>query len=103
MLLNADHICFGYGEHQIFNGLTFSIKEHQKLGLIGQNGSGKTTLFKLITHELSPDSGKIYYHTSSQIGYLKQEQIFNSDLTLQEVFLSYFQSLIELEKEMHIL
>lgn len=101
MLLNADHICFGYGEHQIFNDLTFSVSEHQKLGLIGQNGSGKTTLFKLITHELSPDSGNMYYHSSIQIGYLKQEQIFNSDLTLHEVFLSYFQSLIELEQEMN--
>ena len=56
MLLNADHICFGYGEHQIFNGLTFSIKEHQKLGLIGQNGSGKTNILEAISF-LTPGRG----------------------------------------------
>lgn len=99
MLVNVDHVSFGYGDQQIFKNLTFSIQERQKLGLIGKNGAGKTTLFKLLTGELLPDNGSVHRNTSIQIGYLKQEQPFESDSTLHEVFLSFFLPLINIEKK----
>lgn len=99
MLVNVDHVSFGYGDQQIFQNLTFSIQERQKLGLIGKNGAGKTTLFKLLTGELLPDNGSVHRNTSIQIGYLKQEQPFESDSTLHEVFLSFFLPLINIEKK----
>ncbi|MCH4072880.1 ribosomal protection-like ABC-F family protein [Pseudoramibacter sp.] len=100
MLLNVDHVSFSYGDQQIFQNLTFSIQEHQKLGLIGKNGAGKTTLFNLMTGELLPDNGAVHRNTSIQIGYLKQEQTFESDLSLHDVFLSFFLPLIEIENKM---
>jgi ATP-binding cassette subfamily F protein 3 len=99
MLLNVDHVSFSYGDQQIFQNLTFSIQEHQKLGLIGKNGAGKTTLFNLMTGELLPDNGAVHRNTSIQIGYLKQEQTFESDSTLHDVFLSFFLPLIEIENK----
>ena len=44
------------------DGLSFSVREHEVLGLIGPNGSGKTTMMNLISGALRPSSGDIYLH-----------------------------------------
>ncbi|NMC98654.1 MAG: ATP-binding cassette domain-containing protein, partial [Bacteroidales bacterium] len=40
-------VSFGYGAQDIFNQVSFLIRERDKIGLIGRNGAGKTTLFEL--------------------------------------------------------
>ena len=39
-----------------------------KAGLVGRNGAGKSTLFKLITGEMSPESGEVNYPKNARIG-----------------------------------
>lgn len=62
-------------------GLSFSIKPGQIMGLIGQNGSGKTTTFRMILDLLIPDEGYVKWHGErlhkdlfSQVGYLPEER-----------------------------
>ena len=42
----------------LLDGLSFDIHEGECVGIMGRNGCGKTTLFRLLTGELSPDSGE---------------------------------------------
>ena len=44
----------------LLDGLSFDIHEGECVGIMGRNGCGKTTLFRLLTGELSPDSGEIH-------------------------------------------
>ena len=49
----------GYGEHLLFEDLTFDLPPQAKLGVIGGNGRGKTTLLRLILGEEAPDAGHV--------------------------------------------
>ncbi len=62
------NLSFSYpGGKQIFDGLNFSLKRGDKIGLIGSNGSGKTTFFHLIAGLLKPDRGEIYVFNKKRV------------------------------------
>lgn len=54
-----DNISKSYGDRAIVKNLSLKLMRGERLGIIGPNGAGKTTLLKMITGELSPDSGTI--------------------------------------------
>lgn len=59
-MINLKDISFHYPNGRtIFQGLNFSLKEGERVGLAGPNGAGKTTLFHLIMGLLKPESGVI--------------------------------------------
>ena len=59
-MVNIKNLHFSYPNRgNVFNGLDFSLKKGDKIGLTGPNGAGKTTLFHLIMGLLKPDSGEI--------------------------------------------
>ncbi|MGE5425887.1 MAG: ABC-F family ATP-binding cassette domain-containing protein [Bacillota bacterium] len=74
ILLQANNLSKEYGGRKIFSGLSFSISEKQKIGVIGKNGAGKSTLFRIICGEEQADSGDIILHDESRLGYLKQSE-----------------------------
>ncbi len=54
------NVCFGYeGDKEIFNDLNLTIKEGEKIALVGANGAGKTTLVKLMCGLYKPRKGRI--------------------------------------------
>ena len=61
VILRFDQVSFAYneGRHPILVDSDFSIRQNTKITIMGQNGAGKTTIFKMITGELTPQSGKI--------------------------------------------
>lgn len=58
-VVEMQDVSFGYGERAIVSDLSIRIMRGDRLAVIGPNGSGKTTLLKLMTGELTPDSGTI--------------------------------------------
>ena len=72
ILLQVNNLSKEYSGQKIFSGLSFTVSEKQKVGVIGRNGAGKSTLFKIITGEEKADSGEIIMHAEANIGYLKQ-------------------------------
>lgn len=47
-MLTVENLSKSYGEKPLFDGLSFSIAEGQRAGIIGVNGTGKSTLLKLL-------------------------------------------------------
>lgn len=72
-LVRAEDVCFGYGEHLLFDHLTFYLHRGDRLAVRGPNGSGKTTLLKLLLGEMEPQEGRIIRNPSVKIGYFSQE------------------------------
>lgn len=72
-MLSLRDISLHFGDRTLFNGLNWTIKPDDKLVLIGRNGVGKTTLFKVMTGQLTPDSGAIDCPKESKIGLLEQD------------------------------
>jgi iron complex transport system ATP-binding protein len=57
--LTVDGICFGYGEKQILNDITFDAESNEIVSVLGPNGVGKTTLLRCICNFLRPMRGSV--------------------------------------------
>jgi ATP-binding cassette subfamily F protein 3 len=79
-----------FGDRVLFDNISFVISPGDKVALVGKNGAGKTTLFKVITKELSPESGNISIPNETRIGYLSQHLDFEDNKTIREVCLECF-------------
>ncbi|MEI7451733.1 MAG: ABC-F family ATP-binding cassette domain-containing protein [Candidatus Falkowbacteria bacterium] len=76
ILLQVDKLAKSYGGQKIFSDLSFTVYDHQKIGVIGRNGAGKSTLFKILINEENADSGRITVGKSTIVGYLRQNEKF---------------------------
>ena len=56
-VIDVDSISYSYGDNQAVQGLSFDVAEGEILGFLGPNGAGKSTTIKILTGQLSPDSG----------------------------------------------
>lgn len=69
----ADNVGKRYGEHQVFDNATFTIKRGEKVAFVGKNGEGKSTLVKCIMNEI-PFTGELKIGHNVKIGYFAQNQ-----------------------------
>jgi branched-chain amino acid transport system ATP-binding protein len=60
-MLQIDRVKAGYGDAEILNGISFSVKKKSIATILGANGAGKTTLLKVISGILKPNKGEIKY------------------------------------------
>ncbi len=76
-LLQAELITKSYGEKTLFDGISFSLEEKQRIGLIGVNGTGKSSLLKILAGIESMDSGTLHHANRFHVEYLPQDPVFN--------------------------
>lgn len=60
-LFHVEKLSQSYGNHQLFEDVTFEVGSEERLGIIGPNGSGKSTLLRLLTGEESPTVGEVFW------------------------------------------
>ena len=82
MLITFNSVNFSYIGEPILSDINFTLNEGERVGLIGENGAGKTTLLKLITGDLSPESGAVQKKNGISVGFLAQTGGFESDGTV---------------------
>ncbi len=86
-ILTAERISKSYSEKILFNEISFSINEGEKIGVIGVNGTGKSTLLKIIAGAEKADNGELLKINGLNVEYLPQNPKFDDDATvLQQVF-----------------
>ncbi len=87
--LQAENLSKRYGDLVLFENISFTIFQKQKVALIAKNGVGKTSLMELLAGNDSPDAGKITITSGLKVGYLKQDHDWNYEATVfDEVFRS---------------
>ncbi len=79
----ADNVGKRYGDLQVFDGATFTIKRGEKVAFVGKNGEGKSTLVKCIMGEI-PFTGSLKIGHNVRIGYFAQNQasMLDGELTV---------------------
>ncbi|QGY42931.1 ATP-binding cassette domain-containing protein [Maribellus comscasis] len=92
--LQVENLSKRWGEIMLFENISFTIFEGQKVALIAKNGTGKSTLLNLLADKDSPDSGIITLTNDINIGYFEQIPNLNPENTvLEEIFESDNQKL----------
>lgn len=83
-LIQCQKLSKSYRSRPLFQNLTVSIEEGERLGVVGPNGAGKSTLMKIICGQVQPDDGKIASRKDLRVCYLQQEDEFE-EKTVAEV------------------
>ena len=102
VLLSMQNVNKSFGLNVVLKNINMTLKEGQKMGLVGVNGSGKSTLLKLITGELHPDApnpdpGVVSLVKGTTVGLLTQFADIESDLTVVEELSRVFDPLKQME------
>lgn len=85
--LDVQNLTKSFGAHVLFENISFSVAERQKVGLIAHNGTGKSTLLSILYGSEGYDSGKIVFRNDLRIGYLEQSPKFDlNDTVLDACF-----------------
>ncbi|MEG0829942.1 MAG: ABC-F family ATP-binding cassette domain-containing protein [Anaerovoracaceae bacterium] len=100
IILSAKELSKVYGTDVILENISFHINQGDRIGIIGANGAGKTTLLKILTGEITHDSGDFFLSADTSIGYLKQNDNFRSEKTLLQEVEGIFSGLESMESEM---
>lgn len=99
MILACHNLEKSFGDQVIVRHGSFHIEDHEKAALTGLNGAGKSTILKMITGELSADSGEIILAKGKKLGYLAQHPMSDSTRTIYEEMRTSKQYLIDLEEQ----
>lgn len=100
MLIQLNNITKNFVVNEIFSNVKMEINDKDRVAIVGRNGAGKSTLLKIISGELSFDSGERTVSKNTTIGYLSQEFIVREDLSIYEEMITCFDEIIGLEENL---
>ncbi len=98
-MIAVNQLSIHYTGNPVFEDVSFVIGDRDRIGLVGKNGAGKTTLLKILSGQLSPDTGEIVYSQETTIGYLPQEMLITSGKTVLEEAMTAFDKILSLQAE----
>ncbi|MDK9711896.1 ABC-F family ATP-binding cassette domain-containing protein [Acidaminobacter sp.] len=101
--LSCNSLTKYYGVDRIIEDISFTMSQGDRVGLIGRNGAGKTTLFKILTGQITSDSGTLYRAKDTEIGYLEQIVPSSSSQTLLDYAMSIFSEMLAREEALRAL
>jgi ATP-binding cassette subfamily F protein uup len=84
-IINVQEISKAFGANPLFQNVSFTVTEDDRIGLIGPNGSGKSTLLRILAGDEDPDSGEVAFRKRLRVSYVEQDSKFKSGTTVRSV------------------
>ncbi|NLF80465.1 MAG: ABC-F family ATP-binding cassette domain-containing protein, partial [Clostridia bacterium] len=101
MQLAAAHdLGVSFVTRRLFSGLDFTLQHNARVGLVGMNGCGKTTLLRVMSGQLTPDTGCVVFNREARLAYMEQFLLADEDMTLYEAVLQVFSELTAIERQL---
>ncbi len=103
-MLTISNLGFAFGDYDVFLGISATIPNDGKIGLVGPNGIGKTTLLRVLAGLAQASSGSVTLARGTRIGYLRQEAVdafAGRHNTVHDEMLAVFAGLREQEAMLH--
>jgi ATP-binding cassette subfamily F protein uup len=84
-ILNAQSVTKQFGARPLFQNISLTVEDGDRIGLIGPNGAGKSTLLAILAGQLEPDSGELAVRKRARAAYVPQNSRFAPGLSIREV------------------
>ena len=84
-ILNARGLAKSYGASPLFQNVSFTVSEADRIGLIGPNGSGKSTLLGILAAQIDPDEGELAVRKRVRMSFVVQSSEFVAGSTVRQV------------------
>jgi len=82
--LSAENLSKSFGERILFKDISLGLRRGDKMAMVAANGAGKTSILRIIAGKDSPDDGKVAIRNGIRLGYLEQEPVINSDISVSD-------------------
>lgn len=99
-LFEIRDVTFDFGDKPLLSHAELKVNPGEHCALVGINGSGKSTLMHLLTGELRPDAGQVYWEPHVTYSYLDQHLQIDMEQKAEEYFYGVYAHLFAKEKEM---
>jgi ABC transport system ATP-binding/permease protein len=84
-IINAQGLSKRYGLAPLFEDISFTVSEGERIGLIGPNGSGKSTLLEILFGRVKPDKGNVAIRKGAKVSFVEQISRFAPEATCRSV------------------
>ena len=84
-IINVQGISKAFGANPLFQSVSLTVMDGDRIGLIGPNGSGKSTLLRILAGDEDPDSGEVAFRKRIRVSYVEQDSKFKSGATVRSV------------------
>jgi ATP-binding cassette subfamily F protein uup len=84
-ILNAQSITKQFGAKPLFQNISLTVEEGDRIGLVGPNGAGKSTLLAILAGQMEPDSGELAVRKRARAAYVPQDSRFAAGLSVRQV------------------
>lgn len=105
-ILSANNLTLSFGDFDLFRGISVTVANDSKIGLIGPNGIGKTSLLMILAGLNQPTSGSVHLARGYRLGYLRQEAVEafgDRSNTVYTEMLTVFSGVQEQQERLHAL
>src|SRR5467141_1518346 len=84
-IISAQGLSKTYGVAPLFQNISFTVSEGDRIGVIGPNGSGKSTLLEMLIGRVKPDTGDVAIRKGTRLSYVSQISEFAQGVTIRSV------------------
>ena len=103
-MLQVSNLSKSFGDHLLFERVSFTVNAGERAGLIGPNGCGKTTLLQIVMGEVAPDTGSAWLSPGDlRAGYLAQALAYEPGQMVGQVLKAAVAGVVEAERQLEVL
>ncbi|MGI5884800.1 MAG: ATP-binding cassette domain-containing protein [Candidatus Spyradocola sp.] len=100
IVLQTNQLTKSFGVNQVLKGVTLTVQDHHRVGLVGSNGSGKSTLLKILAGEDTYDGGTLSMTRGLRIGFHTQLDDLTSERTVWQEMETCFTHVFQMEEQL---
>ena len=103
IVLSAQSVAKSFGVNAVLKDVSLTLQQGERMGLVGVNGCGKSTLMRIIAGLDAPDSGEIAIARGARVGYLAQQGMVTSGLSVWKELEQVYEPVFAMEKRLRAL
>ncbi|NLW15693.1 MAG: ABC-F family ATP-binding cassette domain-containing protein [Erysipelothrix sp.] len=100
MIINISSAYKSFGQQDLFENLSLTIKTKEKVAIIGANGVGKTTLFNVLAKKEYLDKGELHFKSNIRLGFLAQINLDVDPITVREYLEESYKDIYALQSQL---